>query len=155
MQRKDQEDIMTRAKPSFVVACGIALTAGWVLAVYASGLSASELYLECCAQCHGKTGRGDGPSADGLPSRPRNFTDCKTMVGIPDGVLFKAIKQGGAAVGMQDSMPSWEAALDDAQIHELIQYIRQFCNPSANDRHRIESDIHKLNSETKDTAQGT
>jgi mono/diheme cytochrome c family protein len=77
------------------------------------------------------------------------------MVGIPDGVLFKAIKQRGAAVGLQDSMPSWEAALDDAQIHELIQYIRQFCNPSENGRHRIESDIHKLNSETKDTAQGT
>lgn len=80
---------------------------------FASAPSASELYLECCAQCHGKTGRGDGPSANGLPSRPRNFTDCKTMVGIPDGVLFKAIKQGGAAVGLQDSMPSWEAALDE------------------------------------------
>ena len=122
---------MRRAKPSFVVACGVALTAGWVFVVSASGLSASELYLECCAQCHGKTGHGDGPSANGLPVQPRNFTDCKTMVGIPDAVLFKAIKQGGAAVGLQDSMPSWEAALDDPQIRELIQYIRQFCNSSA------------------------
>jgi cytochrome c553 len=146
---------MTRAKPSFVVAWGVAITVGWVFAVYASGLSTSELYLECCAQCHGKTGRGDGPSANGLPTRPRNFTDCKTMVGISDTVLFKAIKQGGAAVGLQDSMPSWEAALDDAQIHELIQYIRQFCNSPVDGRPRIESDIHKVNSETKDAAQGT
>jgi mono/diheme cytochrome c family protein len=142
-------------KSKLVVAFGVALTVAWVFAVYASGLSAAEVYLECCAQCHGKTGRGDGPSADGLRSRPRNFTDCKTMRGIPDGVLFKAIKQGGAAVGLQESMPSWEAALDDAQIHELIQYIRQFCSSSANGRHRIESDIHKPNSETKDTEQGT
>jgi mono/diheme cytochrome c family protein len=75
------------------------------------------------------------------------------MVGIPDAVLFKAIKQGGAAVGLQDSMPSWAAALDDAQIRELIQYIRQFCNSPADGRPRIESDIHKVNSETKEATK--
>jgi Cytochrome C oxidase, cbb3-type, subunit III len=152
---KSQRNIMARAKPGFVVACGAALTAGWVFAVYASGLPVPELYLECCAQCHGKTGGGDGPSADGLPNRPRNFTDCKTMDGIPDAVLFKAIKKGGAAVGLQDSMPSWEAALDDGQIRELIQYVRQFCSGSAKHRHRIESDTQRLNSEVKHAARGT
>lgn len=119
---------MTRAKPGLVVNFGLLIVVAWALAVAASEPSARELYFECCARCHGETGRGNGPYADELPNRPRNFTECKTMGAIPDNVLFKAIKKGGPAVGLPDSMPSWEAALDDDQIQELIHYVRHFCD---------------------------
>lgn len=122
---------MTRRKPGLVLNFGVILIVGWALAVSASGPSSPELYRECCARCHGETGHGDGPYADELPNRPRNFTDCKTMAAIPDAVLFKAIKKGGPAVGLPDSMPSWEAALEDDQILELIHYVRHFCDHSA------------------------
>jgi hypothetical protein len=76
-------------------------------------------YILSAARCRGETGQGNCPYADELPNRPRNFTECKTMEAIPDDVLFKAIKKGGPTVGLPDSMPSCEAALDDDQIQEL------------------------------------
>jgi mono/diheme cytochrome c family protein len=41
--------------------------------------------------------------------------------------LFKAIKDGGASVGLSSEMPSWSSAFDDDEIHGLVAYIRSFC----------------------------
>ncbi len=84
-------------------------------------------YMNFCARCHGPSGRGDGPSAAALNPRPRNFTDCATMKQIPDDRLFKAIKFGGASVGLSGSMPGWATAFDDNEIKELVAFIRGFC----------------------------
>ncbi len=93
----------------------------------ASGQEASLLYKVYCARCHGFSGRGDGPDAGTLKSQPRNFTDCKLMQSISDDTMFKAIKNGGAAVNLPNDMPAWAAGLSDDQIKSLIEYIRGFC----------------------------
>jgi cytochrome c oxidase cbb3-type subunit III len=121
-------------KPRAVINLGVALMVAWALGVYAAEPPTAELYSECCARCHGASGHGDGPDADELPDRPRNFTDCKSMAALTDAVLFQAIKKGGAAVGLPGSMPSWETALDDHQIRQLIGYVRQFCGRAADAR---------------------
>ncbi len=36
------------------------------------------LYAQNCATCHGADGKGDGPSANGLNPKPRNFTERAT-----------------------------------------------------------------------------
>ena len=43
------------------------------------------LYLENCAQCHGESGRGDGPGRESMNPKtppPANFTDAEFMAGL-------------------------------------------------------------------------
>ena len=110
-------------------ALGSALVIGMLglFAVAARAQDASLLYKVYCARCHGFTGHGDGPDAATLKSHPRDFADCKLMSTIPDATRFKAIKNGGAAVGLPSDMPAWSAGLSDDQIHALMKYIRGFC----------------------------
>lgn len=118
---------MTRLKPNTTIGAGIALIALWIAVSAATSSAVSEMYSECCAKCHGEQGRGDGPYADTLKDRPRNFTDCKTMAAISDETAFKAIKEGGMAVGLGAGMPSWGPTLTDEEIRSLLKYVRQFC----------------------------
>jgi cytochrome c oxidase cbb3-type subunit 3 len=84
-------------------------------------------YKIFCAKCHGFTGHGDGPDASTLQVKPRDFADCSVMSKISDDTMFKAIKDGGGAVGLSKEMPAWSAGLSDQNIHDLITYIRTFC----------------------------
>lgn len=80
-----------------------------------------------CAKCHGTEGHGDGPNASTLNTKPRDFTDCATMKKIDDATIFKAIKEGGAAVNLPNDMPPWGQAFDDSEIKKLAAYVRTFC----------------------------
>jgi cytochrome c oxidase cbb3-type subunit 3 len=93
----------------------------------ANGQDAALLYKVYCARCHGFAGHGDGADAGTLKTHPRDFTDCKLMGTISDDIMFKAIKDGGAAVNLPNDMPSWAAGLSDDQIHSLITYVRGLC----------------------------
>ncbi|MGO9057999.1 MAG: c-type cytochrome [Candidatus Binataceae bacterium] len=89
--------------------------------------AAKDNYNMFCSKCHGANGKGDGPAAASLHTQPRNYTDCAKMSKIPDDTLFKAIKDGGASVGLSGEMPSWSKGLDDDEIHGLVAYVRSFC----------------------------
>jgi len=107
------------------------LTAAIVLCAGASAAAdlgtAKESYTTFCVKCHGASGRGDGPSAATLKTKPRDFTDCDRMAKIPDDVMFKAIKEGGEAAGLSKDMPPWKQGFEDAEIHDLVAYVRTFC----------------------------
>lgn len=89
--------------------------------------SAQENYTSYCQKCHGPQGHGDGPQAGTLATKPQDFADCATMQKISDDTMFKAIKDGGAAVGLPGDMPSWSNGLGDDEIHALVQFVRAFC----------------------------
>ncbi len=89
-----------------------------------AGQSSYETY---CATCHGKTGKGDGPSAASLTPKPANHTDKKLMSTLSNEEIFKTIKEGGASVGKSPLMPAWGASLNDGQIHDLVAFIRHLC----------------------------
>jgi len=88
---------------------------------------AAVQYTVYCAKCHGPSGHGDGANAPTLKTRPRDFGDCKTMKAISDDTMFKAIKEGGAAVNLPGDMPPWGQAFDDSEIKGLMVYVRAFC----------------------------
>jgi cytochrome c oxidase cbb3-type subunit III len=88
---------------------------------------AKDNYTTFCVKCHGASGQGNGPAAASLHTRPRNYTDCATMGKIPDATLFKAIKDGGATVGLSAEMPSWSKGFDDDEIRGLVAYVRTSC----------------------------
>ena len=99
---------------------GIAWSAG-------DAAKGKEKYQEFCAACHGASGKGDGPAAPALPTKPRDHTDVAYMDKLTDEQVFNIIKNGGAAAGKSPLMPAWGGPppkLSDQQIQDLVAYIR-------------------------------
>jgi mono/diheme cytochrome c family protein len=88
-----------------------------------------EKYQELCASCHGASGKGDGPAAASLPTKPRDHTDAAYMTKLTDQQVFDIIKRGGQAVGKSPLMPPWGATLNDQQIQDLVAYVRSLARP--------------------------
>jgi cytochrome c oxidase cbb3-type subunit 3 len=109
------------------IAFTIAASAPNALTAGGSDSETSTSYLIYCSKCHGQTGRGDGPNAATLKTKPRDFSDCSIMKTIDDNTIFKAIKEGGSAVNLPNDMPPWGQAFDDGEIHQLVTYVRNFC----------------------------
>ncbi len=88
---------------------------------------ARQQYDAFCAECHGREGRGDGPTSGVQQTKPRDFTNCDLMDTISDEKMIDVIKNGGYANGMSPDMPAWRYALSDADIRGLVARIRRFC----------------------------
>jgi len=83
---------------------------------------AQRLYLTNCATCHGSDGRGSW-RATLLLMRPGDFIDPRTLAPLDDAYLLELIKNGGANLG-RPGMPAFGFHLSDAEIRELIAYLR-------------------------------
>jgi mono/diheme cytochrome c family protein len=86
-------------------------------------------YAELCASCHGAKGCADGPLAATLNPKPAKHCDGNVMNPLSDEYLFKVIKLGGAAVGKSPLMAPWSGALSDAQIADVVAYVRTLADP--------------------------
>lgn len=88
-----------------------------------SGSSRAErLYLGLCSTCHGTDGRGSWRAALFL-IRPGSLADAEVIGRRSDHYLFDIIKHGGAPIG-RPGMPAFGATLRDAEIEELVRYVR-------------------------------
>ncbi len=85
------------------------------------------LYYLRCVTCHGARGTGSWRATLFL-IRPGNLADSKRMVNLPDQYLFDIIKLGGAPLG-KPGMPSFGFHLRDAEIKELVAYVRSLSAP--------------------------
>ena len=72
-----------------------------------SPASGKEMYLQYCASCHGKDGRGGGPAAAALKLPPTNLTSLATRNDgtFPEVRIFEG-SDDLAAHGSRD-MPTW------------------------------------------------
>ncbi|MGE5848683.1 MAG: c-type cytochrome [Candidatus Methylomirabilota bacterium] len=91
------------------------------------------LYDAHCAVCHGSTGKGDGPGARVVRQSMRDFTDPAAMQAVGDRFLFEITKKGSSQFGRSNAMPAWGMKLSDAEIHDVVAYIRSLArrNPPA------------------------
>lgn len=91
-----------------------------------TGEAGKDNYIGNCSPCHGMTGGGDGPLAGtiGEGVKPRNLGDAKFLSTRTDEFLFKVIKSGGVSVGLSEAMPSWKETFTDAEIIQIVQYVR-------------------------------
>ncbi len=87
------------------------------------------VYEKRCVWCHGWTGAGDGPAANTLRPRPRDFTKGKYKIRTtPSGKLptdrnlFEAILKGLPGTGM----PAWEGLISDQEISDVAQHLKTF-----------------------------
>jgi copper transport protein len=83
------------------------------------------LFAQNCTQCHGETGRGDGPLANSLPLQPANLYDHVPY--HPDQFFFNVISNGLSGV-----MPGFRAQLSEEDRWNVLNFLRdQFGNPPA------------------------
>lgn len=91
--------------------------------------SAVENYKWYCSQCHGLTGKGDGPNATKeQPVNPRNHTDGKEMSKLSKADVENVIRDGGAATSKSTMMPPFGKTITDGEIKELVAYLEKLCN---------------------------
>jgi mono/diheme cytochrome c family protein len=84
-------------------------------------------YVEYCIQCHGMSGKGDGPASKGLLPPPRNFTQgLYKFAWVPYGELphdedlARIIRHGLKGTAM---LP-WD--ISDERLNAVIQYIKTY-----------------------------
>ena len=75
------------------------------------------LYGKHCVDCHGATGKGDGPRAGTMKPRPANLA--RWMPRKSDGTAAWYIAEG---IG---PMPAWEGTLSEAEIWDVVSHLRQ------------------------------
>jgi mono/diheme cytochrome c family protein len=78
-----------------------------------------DLYKTNCAKCHQDSGKGGKTVVDGKNINPKDLTGDK-MKKRDDEKLFDDIAEGSP----DDGMPAFKGKLSDAQINEVIRYIR-------------------------------
>lgn len=83
-----------------------------------------EVHKKNCVRCHGERGKGDGPAAKLLKTKPSDWTDKAKMSALSDQDLFKVIKNGGAAAGKSSVMPPFGGKLSDQDIWNVIAFVR-------------------------------
>jgi mono/diheme cytochrome c family protein len=92
--------------------------------VSAAGLSSAKaIYADKCVQCHGETGKGDGPESTSYSPLPASISDPQRMSAVTDGELFWKITEG------RRPMPSFRKQLNDEQRWQLVNYIRSLAKP--------------------------
>jgi mono/diheme cytochrome c family protein len=88
-----------------------------------------KLYQRRCMPCHGEHGDGNGPAADVMDPRPRDFTKglfkirTTTHNELPtDEDLYRTISRGIPGTGM----PSWKGLLSEDERLNVIAYVKTF-----------------------------
>ena len=76
-----------------------------------------KIYLQRCAGCHGKTGKGDGPDAADLGIHPAKLSDAAVQQQT-DGALFWKVTAG------KKPMPSYRSRLSPTDRWNVINYLR-------------------------------
>jgi len=106
-------------KRMFVIGCLLSFAG----AARGDDVAAGKLiYAQHCVVCHGVTGKGDGPSGKALNPRPADFA---TATG-DEAEWIKVTKLGSKAVGKPPGMDGFAGKLTDAQIRDVVAFVRTF-----------------------------
>jgi mono/diheme cytochrome c family protein len=88
---------------------------------------AQQMFATVCATCHGADGSGNGPAAESLTVKPRNYTDAAWQASVTDDDLKKTILLGGQGVGKSPLMPGNPHLKDQPEVLDgLVRIIRGF-----------------------------
>ena len=91
-----------------------------VAADAASVEAGKQAYEKNCANCHGKTGAGDGMMGAELNPKPSVLNDADWKHGASDGEIYTVIKDGVKGTGMK----SFNSKLTTKQMWDVVNYIR-------------------------------
>jgi mono/diheme cytochrome c family protein len=92
---------------------------------------AQVYYTARCAECHGVSGAGNGPSADSFNPRPHNQTDPAWQASVTDDQIKEIIVRGGVKLGKSPAMPSNQRLRERPEVLDgLVKMIRGFGKPA-------------------------
>ncbi|MCB9450756.1 MAG: c-type cytochrome [Anaerolineaceae bacterium] len=106
----------------------------WAVALFAYTLNhtpqqiaeGQAVWLDHCSECHGDTGRGDGPRAKEINRPIGNLTRQSEIITFSDSALFSTITEG-----IGDTMPAFMDDLTPDEIRAAVAYIRTLTVASA------------------------
>jgi mono/diheme cytochrome c family protein len=100
-----------------------------------SAASGEEMFINYCASCHGKSGKGDGPAAAALKLAPANLTE----LGKKNGGKYPAMRvttvlngQANLAAHGNTEMPVWGAVFRkmsggrEAEVQQRIANLNHY-----------------------------
>ena len=108
----------------FVLILGIAILLPGESKAEGDSAKGAEVYKSYCATCHGDTGKGDGVAAAALDPKPRDLSNADYVSGLTDAHIKKIVTEGGPSVGMSATMPAWGGIIPEADIDNIIAYVR-------------------------------
>ena len=86
--------------------------------------SGADVYRAACAACHGADGKGAPVFTDvDVP----DFTDCSFSSPEPAPDWAAIVRRGGPVRAFSRRMPSFEDALTDDEIDEVVEYVQNLC----------------------------
>lgn len=99
----------------------------WSVALYVYTLhytpeqlaSGAAIYARECVDCHGETGRGDGPEAANLSRSVGDLADPTEMVFLSDDHISTLVAEGAGT-----DMPAYQDKLSTAEIQAVVAYAR-------------------------------
>jgi mono/diheme cytochrome c family protein len=80
-------------------------------------------WMKQCSECHGKRGRGDGPTAPMV--KARDLSKLEWQSSVTDESIAKVIREG------REKMPAFN--LPDSMVQELVGHIRKMSQKPKND----------------------
>lgn len=92
-------------------------------------VKARKSYQDNCAQCHGGSGKGDGPMAGMLTEPPADLSNGRIMGRMTDGEIFWNITKGKAPV-----MPAFESKLTEEERWSLVHVLRELSKTEPNNK---------------------
>jgi cbb3-type cytochrome c oxidase subunit III len=79
-----------------------------------------KLYDKNCVECHGESGKGDGPRAPYSDPKPPDLTDAEWKHGATDGDIFTVIQNGVKDTDMQ----SFKKEIPEQQAWNVVNYVK-------------------------------
>lgn len=92
--------------------------------------TAAEVYEDSCRQCHGATGRGDGPMSGMLKETPADLTNPEKLAARTDGEIYWVLTKGS------DPMPPFNEKLTNEERWGLVHLMRKMSNTKSNNTPR-------------------
>jgi cytochrome c oxidase cbb3-type subunit 3 len=117
------KNINKRIFPAFVLLASLSLTP-----TAGARADAGETFKFYCAQCHGASGKGDGPNVTkNFPVSPRDFTNAKEMNKLSDADIKNVIMDGGPSASKSPMMPPWGKTISESDVDGLVKHLRTIC----------------------------
>jgi mono/diheme cytochrome c family protein len=105
--------------------CALAVIIGALApALLAADRTAQENFKKHCVDCHGSDGKAK--TRLGRKSGAKDLTDKAEMTKLSDDEVFKTIKFGRKNKQGEQKMDPFGEDLSDAEIRELVTYVRTF-----------------------------
>jgi mono/diheme cytochrome c family protein len=108
--------------------CGVTLAHAQTVASSRPARTGAEIYRTACAACHGADGAGTPQSQLGFSDvEVPDFTDCSFSSPEPAPDWAAVVLRGGPVRAFSRRMPSFEGALTETEIEDVVDYVRSLC----------------------------